>query len=113
MSHEPSPMWPLWALPFRQKLYAFSERVDRATGSRIAARHVPVIIGLAVLIAVLVAVRSYRSSRGPLLAFGHMPGDMSYQGTNMFVSFPLGTSIFLSIALSVVMSVCQRRPDHR
>ena len=40
--------------------------------------------------------------------FGRLPGDMSYRGKNVSFYFPLGTSILLSIVLSLVFYVLAR-----
>lgn len=36
------------------------------------------------------------------LPLGRLPGDFSYRGKNVHVYFPLGTSILISIILTVV-----------
>ena len=42
------------------------------------------------------------------LPLGKLPGDISYRGKNMSVYFPLGTSILLSVLLSVVFYFLSR-----
>jgi Protein of unknown function (DUF2905) len=42
------------------------------------------------------------------LPLGRLPGDISYRGKNMSVYFPLGTSILLSIVLSLIFYVLSR-----
>lgn len=42
------------------------------------------------------------------IPFGRLPGDLNYQGRNWRVSFPLMTSLLLSIALSLVMYLINR-----
>ncbi len=42
------------------------------------------------------------------LPLGRLPGDISYRGKNLNVYFPLGTSILLSIVLSLVFYVISR-----
>lgn len=42
------------------------------------------------------------------LGVGRMPGDFAFRGRNVQVWFPLGTSIVLSILLSVVFYVLSR-----
>ena len=37
------------------------------------------------------------------LPFGRLPGDFSYRGRNVTVFAPLGTSIVLSILLSLIL----------
>ena len=39
---------------------------------------------------------------------GRLPGDISYKSKNLSVYFPLGTSILLSILLSVVFYLLSR-----
>ena len=42
------------------------------------------------------------------LPLGRLPGDISYRGKKMSVYFPLGTSILLSIVLSLIFYVISR-----
>ena len=42
------------------------------------------------------------------IPLGKLPGDISYRGKNMSVYFPLGTSILLSVLLSVVFYLLSR-----
>ena len=39
---------------------------------------------------------------------GRLPGDISYRGRNVSVYFPLGTSILLSVVLSLVCYLISR-----
>ena len=39
---------------------------------------------------------------------GKLPGDISYRGRNVSVYFPLGTSILLSVVLSLVFYLLSR-----
>jgi hypothetical protein len=39
---------------------------------------------------------------------GRLPGDISYRGKNLSVYFPLGTSIVLSVVLSLVFYLLSR-----
>jgi Protein of unknown function (DUF2905) len=39
---------------------------------------------------------------------GRLPGDISYRGKNLSVYFPLGTSILLSVLLSLVFYLLSR-----
>jgi hypothetical protein len=39
---------------------------------------------------------------------GRLPGDISYRGRNVSVFFPLGTSILLSVLLSLVFYLLSR-----
>jgi hypothetical protein len=42
------------------------------------------------------------------LPLGRLPGDVSYRSKNFSVYFPLGTSIFLSVVLSLVFYLLSR-----
>jgi len=42
------------------------------------------------------------------LPLGRLPGDFSYRGKNFSVFFPLGTSILISIVLSVIFYLFSR-----
>jgi hypothetical protein len=42
------------------------------------------------------------------LPLGRLPGDIAYRGKNVSVYFPLGTSILLSVLLSVVFYLLSR-----
>ncbi len=42
------------------------------------------------------------------LPLGRLPGDISYRGKNLSVYFPLGTSILVSVLLSVVFYLLSR-----
>ncbi|HXP09474.1 MAG TPA: DUF2905 domain-containing protein [Acidobacteriaceae bacterium] len=42
------------------------------------------------------------------LPLGRLPGDISYRGKNLNVYFPLGTSILLSVVLSLVFYFLSR-----
>jgi Protein of unknown function (DUF2905) len=42
------------------------------------------------------------------LPLGKLPGDFSYRGKNVSVFFPLGTSILISIVLSVLFYLIAR-----
>ena len=39
---------------------------------------------------------------------GRLPGDISYRGKNLSVYFPLGTSILLSVVLSLIFYLLSR-----
>jgi hypothetical protein len=39
---------------------------------------------------------------------GHLPGDITYRGKNLSVFAPIGTSILLSILLSLLLYVIAR-----
>ena len=42
------------------------------------------------------------------IPLGRLPGDISYRGRNVSVYFPLGTSILLSVVLSLVFYLLSR-----
>jgi hypothetical protein len=42
------------------------------------------------------------------IPLGRLPGDISYRGKNLSVYFPLGTSILLSVVLSLVFYLISR-----
>ncbi len=42
------------------------------------------------------------------IPLGRLPGDISYRGKNLSVYFPLGTSILLSIVLSLIFYLLSR-----
>ena len=42
------------------------------------------------------------------LPLGRLPGDISYRGKNVVVYFPLGTSILISLLLSLLLFVISR-----
>ena len=42
------------------------------------------------------------------LPLGHLPGDLSWQGKGWSFSFPLATSILLSVLLSLLLWVISR-----
>ena len=43
-----------------------------------------------------------------VLPLGRLPGDFSYRGKNVTVFFPLGTSIVLSVLLSLIFYLISR-----
>jgi Protein of unknown function (DUF2905) len=61
-------------------------------------------IGIALVLAGVVVLLLDRVGLGP----GRMPGDFVYRGRNVQVWFPLGTSVVLSILLSVVLYLLSR-----
>jgi DUF2905 family protein len=42
------------------------------------------------------------------MPLGRLPGDFSYKGKNVSFYFPLGTSILISVALSVILYFISR-----
>lgn len=61
------------------------------------------LLGLGLLLVVIGAVLLLASRFG--LPLGRLPGDFSYRGRNVSVFFPLGTSILISVVLSVIFYV--------
>lgn len=55
-----------------------------------------------VLGAVLVVVGLALVALGRFNFLGHLPGDISYRGKNFAFYFPLGTSILISVILSLI-----------
>lgn len=62
-----------------------------------------VLLGLGLLLAVIGAVLLLAGRIG--LPLGRLPGDIAYRGKNVSFYFPLGTSILISIVLSLVFYV--------
>jgi len=60
-----------------------------------------VILGFGILLVVLGAVLMIAGRLG--LPLGRLPGDIAYKGKNISVYFPIGTSILVSIVLTVVL----------
>lgn len=42
------------------------------------------------------------------LPLGRLPGDFSFKGRNVSIYFPLGTSILISVVLSVILYLLSR-----
>ena len=58
------------------------------------------LLGIGLLLAVIGAVLMLAGRFG--LPLGRLPGDFAYRGKNVSFYFPLGTSILISIVLSVL-----------
>ena len=58
------------------------------------------LLGLGILLALIGAVLMLAGRFG--LPLGRMPGDFAWRGKNMSFYFPLGTSILVSIVLSIL-----------
>jgi hypothetical protein len=58
-------------------------------------------VGLGLLLVALGAVVMLAARFG--LPLGRLPGDFSYKGKSFSFYFPLGTSILISIVLSVIL----------
>jgi len=64
------------------------------------------LIGLGCILLVAGAVVLLLGKAG--VPLGRLPGDVSYRGKNMRVYFPLGTSILLSVLLSLAFYLISR-----
>ncbi|MGD0736270.1 MAG: DUF2905 domain-containing protein [Terracidiphilus sp.] len=64
------------------------------------------ILGLGLVLAALGAVLMIAGRTG--LPLGRLPGDMAYKGKHFSVYFPLGTSILISVLLSVLFFLFSR-----
>lgn len=64
------------------------------------------LLGLGLLLVVIGAVLLIASRFG--LPLGRLPGDFSYRGRNVSVFFPIGTSILISVLLSVIFYLISR-----
>ena len=61
-------------------------------------------LGLLLVLAGIVVVLLERVGLGP----GRLPGDFAYRGRNVRVYFPLGTSIVISLVLTLVLFLISR-----
>jgi len=64
------------------------------------------LLGLGLLLVVIGALVLLAARTG--LPLGRLPGDFSYKGKNVSFYFPLGTSILISIVLSVILYFLSR-----
>jgi hypothetical protein len=64
-----------------------------------------VILGLTLVVAGIVAMLLGRMN----LPLGRLPGDFLYRGKNTTVYFPLATSVVVSVVLSILLYVVNRR----
>ena len=64
------------------------------------------LVGLGLLLALIGALVLLAARIG--LPLGRLPGDISYKGKNFSVYVPLGTSILISIVLSVILYLFSR-----
>ena len=64
------------------------------------------LLGLGILLVMVGAALMLAGRFGVRL--GRMPGDISYRGKNVSVFFPLGTSILLSVMLSLIFYLISR-----
>ena len=64
------------------------------------------LLGIGLLLAAIGAAILLASRFG--LPLGRLPGDFSYKGKNVSFYFPLGTSILISVVLSVILYLFSR-----
>jgi hypothetical protein len=64
------------------------------------------LLGLGLLLILLGAVLMIAARFG--LPLGRLPGDIAYRGKNASFFFPLGTSILVSVVLSVIFYLISR-----
>jgi hypothetical protein len=64
------------------------------------------LLGVGLVIALAGALILLASRTG--LPLGRLPGDISYKGKNVSFYFPLGTSILISVILSVLLYILSR-----
>jgi hypothetical protein len=64
------------------------------------------LIGLGLLLVLLGAAVLLAARFG--LPLGRLPGDMSFRGKHVSVFFPLGTSILISVVLSILFYLISR-----
>jgi hypothetical protein len=64
------------------------------------------LLGLGVLLAVIGGVLLLAGRAG--LPLGRLPGDFAFRGKNVQVYFPLGTSILISVVLTLLFYLFSR-----
>jgi len=64
------------------------------------------LLGLGLLLVVIGAVLLIAARFG--MPLGRLPGDFSWRGKNVSFFFPLGTSILLSVVLSIILYFISR-----
>lgn len=64
------------------------------------------LLGLGVLLVIIGSVILLAARFG--IPLGRLPGDISYRGKNVSVFFPLGTSILVSVILSLILYLISR-----
>jgi hypothetical protein len=65
-----------------------------------------ILLGMGLLLALAGAVMLLAARFG--MPLGRLPGDISYRGKNFSFYFPLGTSILISVVLSVILYLISR-----
>ncbi len=64
------------------------------------------LLGLGLLIALIGALLLFAGRIG--FPLGRLPGDFAYKGKHVSLYFPLGSSILISIVLSVILYLLSR-----
>jgi hypothetical protein len=64
------------------------------------------LVGIGILLVIAGAALLLAARFG--MPLGRLPGDFSYRGKNASFFFPLGTSILISIVLSLILYVISR-----
>jgi hypothetical protein len=64
------------------------------------------LLGIGLLLALVGAFMVLASRLG--LSWGRLPGDMVFRGRHVSIYLPLGTSIILSVVLSLILWVISR-----
>ena len=64
------------------------------------------LLGLGILLVIVGAALLFAGRFG--VPLGRLPGDISYRGKNVSLFFPLGTSILVSVVLSVIFYLISR-----
>jgi len=64
------------------------------------------LLGLGILLVIVGAALLLAGRFG--VPLGRLPGDISYRGKNVSLFFPLGTSILVSVVLSVIFYLISR-----
>jgi NADH:ubiquinone oxidoreductase subunit 6 (subunit J) len=65
-----------------------------------------ILLGIGLVLVLLGAVVLLAARFG--MPLGRLPGDISYKGKNFSFYFPLGTSLLISIVLSVILYLIAR-----
>ncbi len=65
-----------------------------------------ILVGVGLVIALAGVVLMVAGRLG--LPLGRLPGDMAYKGKHVSFYFPLGTSILISVVLSIVLYLLSR-----
>jgi hypothetical protein len=63
------------------------------------------LIALGIVIAAVGAIVEF----APALRLGRLPGDFSFGNQNVRLFIPLGTSVIVSILLTIILSLMNRR----